>query len=1071
MGGWWQRAGRAIMGALSTVGHTLAGTPQYGFASTPKPIADLLADLNGLSDRRVSRDVALSVPAVLRGRNEVCSVATLPLVLSRGLDRIDHPLFRQIDPDVPNVITMTRTVEDLIFEGVAWWQKTSLDFDGYPLSARWVPTWKVSVEPPKGERMDPADAGRWVWVDGTRVPMTQMIRFDSPNPALCTAMARVIRRAVLLDKLASTYAENPRPLDYFTDSDAAIEGRVDPLQDAEISPFLARWRNEVRRSSTGWMPSKVKRVDVNTPSLRDLQLVELLKQATIEIANALGVDPEDLGVSTTSRTYFNAQDRRISKINEGRRPIMKAITDRLTMGDITRRGYAVAFDLSEYLEADPTTQAAYWEALQRMGAVDAAWVRQQAKIAGPPPAAQPAAVDAAGRPAIHLGDITPRSAAALPPGRQFAADSDAGWQFSSSDFAAAPAAPAVDQESRTITGLAMPYNTIGRKYGVGYRFLPGSLEWGEHVKHFKDHVTPVGNMVEATSDKTGLTVKLSVLSGPEGSPQRAERDQLLYDAKEGLYNGLSVGVDFDLFDSEGNPADAVWNEADRVWDVHRATLREVSTTSMPAMYDARVTKVAASLTGGTPVQCSICGGQHAPNVACATYRANLAAANAAQFGQPAPQPSTPPAPPQPGPTNPGTPAPAGPPPSTGHNPLPQAPTFSDWQAFNAWLQQQGGALPTVPQAQQQAQMVNAAPQFSASVHEPAPYWIDRRGAIRKGSHDFSSDLFLGWEKGDQAARDRAQEFVRQAFADGGAMRTAAAAAAEESGQTFAVTSGNVAALNPNRNRPDLYVDQMEYTYPLWEAVNRGPLEDITPFVVPKFNTATGLVANHVEGTEPTPGALTATSQTITPSAVSGKVEYTREAWDQGGNPQASGIIWRQMVRGYYEALEAYAQSSLTSLAGSITDLTVTTAAVDSALDQALAGVIIPLNFQRGGNRYRTAFTQIDLFTKMAIAKDSAGRRLYPEIGPQNAVGEVSAGYRGIYAHGVNWLPAWATAASGTVAASSWLFDPDGVAGWATAPQRIDIEWRVAWVDIGIWGYKAFALLDANKVREVVYDPV
>lgn len=460
------------------------------------------------------------------------------------------------------------------------------------------------------------------------------------------------------------------------------------------------------------------------------------------------------------------------------------------------------------------------------------------------------------------------------------------------------------------------------------------------------------------------------------------------------------------------------------------------------------------------MHCQHCGQPHAPGIACATYAANLRAAQAAQFTQPSG-----PAQPAPAPAGPGQPPAPAPAPGA---PVPQAPSFSltdpaAMASFAAWMQAQGGALPTP----QQAQAVNANPQFTAQVKEPAPYWIDGRGNIRKGSHDFSTDLFEGWNPGggDAAARDRAQEFVRQAFADGSAMRSA------KSAEEFAVTSGNVSALNPNRNRPDLYVDQMEYTYPIWEAINKGPLEDITPFVVPKFNTSSGLVANHTEGTEPTPGAFTATSQTITPSAVSGKVEYTREAWEQGGNPQASGLIWRQMVRGYYEALEAYAVAFLAGQAASITDLTVTTAAADSTLDQALAGVIVPLNYVRGGNRFRKAFTQIDLFLAMAKAKDGNGRRLYPELGPQNAVGTTDAGYRAIRAHGVDWLPAWALAATGTVAASSWLFDPDGVAGWATAPQRIDIVWRVAWVDIGVWGYKAAALLDANKAREVIYDPV
>jgi len=117
------------------------------------------------------------------------------------------------------------------------------------------------------------------------------------------------------------------------------------------------------------------------------------------------------------------------------------------------------------------------------------------------------------------------------------------------------------------------------------------------------------------------------------------------------------------------------------------------------------------------------------------------------------------------------------------------------------------------------------------------------------------------------------------------------------------------------------------------------------------------------------------------------------------------------------------------------------------------------------------FTQIDLYKAMAAAKDSSGRRLYPMINPQNANGTTARGYTSIDAHGKLWVPAWATAASGIVAATSWMFDREKVCAWASAPQRIDLQWRVAWVDVGIWGYKAFGVTDVNGVREVVYDPV
>ncbi len=63
------------------------------------------------------------------------------------------------------------------------------------------------------------------------------------------------------------------------------------------------------------------------------------------------------------------------------------------------------------------------------------------------------------------------------------------------------------------------------------------------------------------------------------------------------------------------------------------------------------------------------------------------------------------------------------------------------------------------------------------------------------------------------------------------------------------------------------------------------------------------------------------------------------------------------------------------------------------------------------------------------------------------------------------------AASGTVAASSYLFDRESVHGWASAPQRLTIDQtEVANVYVGLFGYKATAISDINGVREIVYDP-
>lgn len=1050
--GWLRAVGRQVADLVSLPRPVvLDGVAVAEFDSPPRPIDLLFAELNASTPRRVSRDEALSVAAVQRGRNSLCSIATLPLVLYKGLDIVRSPFLEQIDPDVANVVTLAQTIEDLAFDGISWWLITSTDFAGYPLAARHLEVSAVSLDPPKG-KLNPFPSGRdargvkVVWVHGEPVPADRLIRFDSPNPGLLTANARAIRRALLLDKLAATYADNPRPLDYFTDKDSPD---VEPMSDDEIDGFLAEWNAERKRRATGWIPGNVQRVDVDTPSPAELQLVELQRQVTLEIANGLGADPEELGVSTTSRTYFNAADRRTSKINERYAPYMTAITQRLSMGDVTRRGYVVKFDLTDYLKPDPAAQVAYWKGLKDMGVMDADEIRAAAGLSGPAPKPKPA--PAASPAGDDQGDEQTADReqvdAAGPAAVTFAGGSTLTLDAEVLGFT-------VDTERRTIEGLALPYGKTASKYGVSFLFEPGSLKWGDpgRVKLLRDHDyrQPLGKATELTDTPRGLKVKFHVAPGPAG-------DEALALASHGTLDGLSVGVDFDM------AADTVPDEkTSGTVRVRRADLRETSLTAMPAFDDARVSKVRAQRDGGSMDECATCGQRHAPGVACPTTPPTnqtgqpeglalsqdqitallsrpgaIQALVAAQQPQRTEQPATP----------------AG------------ALTLSAEQVDSLIKAGQLGALLGVPQLTARPEPEERRPTVdptrrttvTASVSEPAPYRLDRDGNLTRGTHDFSTDLIEGY-RGDPAALARATEFVRSQFRD-------------QMSAKFDTDKADVAALNPNRNRQDLYVDQRSYLYPVWESINKGSLADATPFVLPKFSSASGMVANHAEGTEPTPGVYTATSQTITPTAVSGKVEVTREAWEQGGNPQLSGIIWRQMEKAWYEALEASAVAVLDAATPTPITLSAGGGTTGQTLAAELEAALAGLQFVRGGFAMDTAFAQIDLYKALVAAKDTDGRPLYPVLGPSNANGQTRSRFGAVDVAGTLFWPAWALAASGSVVASSYLFDRESVHGWATAPNRLQFETRVAYVDVAIWGYKATAITDITGVREITYDPV
>lgn len=294
-----------------------------------------------------------------------------------------------------------------------------------------------------------------------------------------------------------------------------------------------------------------------------------------------------------------------------------------------------------------------------------------------------------------------------------------------------------------------------------------------------------------------------------------------------------------------------------------------------------------------------------------------------------------------------------------------------------------------------------------------------------------------------------------------------------------IDTADINELNPDIQRQDMYVDQRDYRTPIMDLISRGaPPNGVQPFTFPKFSSASGLVGNHTEGTEPTSGTLVTTNQTVTPTALSGKASITREVWDMGGNPSVSGLVFNQMVRGYREGLESAAATFLNTLTAA-TDIALTTAATDDALAADIESAVAELQFTRGYD-FRAFVLEKVLYKQIAAARDDVGRPIYPILAPQNANGTAAARFRTLDIAGLIGIPSWALASTPGSSNNSWLFDPSTVFGWWTAPQRLEFPGTkqsdgsyapVAFIDLAIWGYKAFANTDIGGVRQVTYDSV
>jgi HK97 family phage portal protein/HK97 family phage prohead protease len=912
-------------------------------------------------EARISRREAIQVPAVKRGRDLICgTLGSLPLdVYDAGNQFAGSPvsnLVTQPETSRPRSVTMTRTIEDMLFEGVAWWKVLKFNWTGYPekvvrLNPRSV---TLATEGIVWTRSDGSVQGE----STEYVPDSNIIRIESPNDALLDAGARAIRTALRLDIAARSRAESPMPAGYFRPKEGA-----DPVSDDDVVELLDNWNTARQTRSIAYVPAALEFVPVQSTA-RDDQLAEGRQHAVLEIARTMGVDPEDLGVSTTSRTYQNAESRRQDLINQTLAAYVVAIQDRLSMPDVTPRGYNVRFNFDAFLRSDSATRfKAYIDALAT-GALTKPEIRELED-----------------RPALSAAELAPPMPAPAP--------LEASMPGPAVTFDTAPAVIALDAvhqmsfqadlTSRTITGLAVPFGRPARSGGRMWQFSRGSLTWGDpgRVKLLIGHdfSQAVGRAVELTETDAGLMATFKVARGEAG-------DRALILAEDRVLDGLSVGI------GQGG----TYDERDGINFATAAPLIEISLTPQPAFDDARLTAVTATAdeTRGSTMP----GTETAPVVA----------------------------------------------------PADTGPTF-DTGAISKAITDGFAALPSF--GPREVTPTGDGASFS-SVNEAVPYRFDGG----RGKVDFSSDLIAHLRNGDGEAGQRIAAFMA------------------EMGPRFNVTQSGVSTLNPNRQRPDLYVDQRDYDYPMWDALNKGTLSDNTPFVLPKFSASSGLVADHVEGTEPTAGAFATTSQTITPSPLSGKVIINREVWDQGGNPQVSGLIWRQMVRAWYEGLEAYIQAQLVANAASITDITVTTASADAALEGSLTSQLAPLQYVRGGFRMRDFFLQVDLYKALVAAKDTAGRRLFPSLAPHNSIGQSEPYWAAININGLVARPAWATAATSVNPGSSWLIDRNDASIWASAPQRITMDnIAVATVQLGIWGYKAFAITDFTGLREVIYDPV
>jgi HK97 family phage prohead protease len=1000
----------------------------------------------GAIEPRISRAEALQCMAVLRGRNLVCTPATLPL-RKIGPDRraAEWPLFEQPDPDIPTSVIFSQVYEDLLFEGIAWWRVTAFGWHGFPVQARHVPVQAVHVAPTGGlqsqsqispDQLFPVDGQ--VFIDGVSVPDREIIRFDSPNPPLLLHAARAIRTCLKLDRAAALYATDPLPLGYFSPAEGADSLSAEPrsagdgTDRSEVDVALDAW--EAARSRRAW--GYVGGLEAKTLSWNpeQLQLADQRQHAVLEIARAIGVDPEDLGVSTTSRTYQNGEERRQDKITDTYGPYVSAVQDRLSMRDVTPRGYKARVDFGGFLRGDTLTRMTTYKTGLEVGAYTDDEIRELENRPALTPA-QRARVDQRGdrqaQPPARPNGREPTMSGSnghklgQPAGLAFEADGD-GVTRIRFDTAEVAETFRVNVEKRTISGLAVPWGKVARSGFAKWRFAEGSLRWSTEARVklnlHHDFREVVGHAMRLQSTSRGLDTTFKVGEGPE-------EDRALRKARDGSWDGFSIEVDFD--DEMGDqwqpdPSD----ESVRL--VRQATLRGVALTGMPAFDDARVTAVKATRDGGKG----------------AMPEKTEPAAPAAQFDMD------------------GYVTKLGESMAEGHKKLTADLAKSLGDSFSAGIK---AALENIHDPQTDGPQPVRAARFV--VTREAPIYT-----FNGGGSCLVRDAWAAHFHRDDEAYGRIRKFHQQTEEMSKIAHSRLAFATNQLLSFGPTTTTSAAEVIPPGYRPDLFVPQLAQGRPFVNALSRGVIQNSTPFVVPIFGSATGATADHVEGTPPSDGTLAFATKTVTPTAISGLLKLTREIVDSS-NPVIDQIALNAMRESYARQSESKVYTLLNGSSGQGGTITAgfvpsgaqvrTTTGGSAAAGtfgglELLRGVRAALavySFRRFGAPDRALLSQ-EATSAFATAEDAQDRPLLPSVGAQNAAGVGNAVQVGWFVDGLAHVPAWAI--TGNAAGDADVFTLNSMDAWAwespTLVFRYEERSGPTFIDLALFGYFATHLL-------------
>jgi len=322
---------------------------------------------NGFNFGPMDRSLAMQVPAVARCRNLIAGVISyLPLELYNKTtgEELGSPVWLE-QPDIrqPRSVTLSATVDSLIFYGVAYWRVTEVYASDFrPARFEWVANTRVNAQlNAKGTQV------LYYTIDGEKIPESgpgSIVTFQGLIQGVLQTAGRTIQSALDIERASAVALATPMATTVLKNTGA-------DLPEDHIQGLLATWKAARASRSTAYLTSTLSVENIGF-SPKDMAYADASQYLSTQVARAMNIPAYMISADmNNSLTYQNIIDGRREFVSYSLQPYVCAIEDRLSMDDITARGNIVKFNIEEsFLRADTMQRLLAIEKMLSLGLID-----------------------------------------------------------------------------------------------------------------------------------------------------------------------------------------------------------------------------------------------------------------------------------------------------------------------------------------------------------------------------------------------------------------------------------------------------------------------------------------------------------------------------------------------------------------------------------------------------------------------------------------------------------------------------------------------------------------------------